>query len=321
MVVAPGLRVTTLTDPAAFAERVDPVVRRDPVACSVLATNLRAALQGSTLPNSRWILVETDYPAGTNAAGGGPGHADGRVADPSDTRPAGGDVVLAGMIAPPHPLWLTPVRGAPAEQATGLLARALATAPDGPGPVLPGVRGVIGSARPFARAWQRLTGYPHEVRMAQRMFELTDLTEPGGVPGRGRPADLTDRDLCIDWMHAFHAEALPRETAGDVVRIVERRITQGGLSLWEDGARPVSLAGTSVVVAGVARIGPVYTPPHLRGHGYGAAATATASRAGFAAGAARCMLFTDLANPTSNALYPRLGYHPVGDAVHYVFLH
>jgi RimJ/RimL family protein N-acetyltransferase len=302
--VASGLKAIIMADPAGFAERVDTAVRRDPVSCSVLATNVRAALQGSRAPNSRWVLVETD-PPGTH---------------PPVGHPAGGDVVLAGMLMPPHPLWLTPVFGPPAEQATELLARTLVTAPDGPGPALPGVRGVIGSATPFARAWQRLTGIPHEIRMAQRMFELTDLVEPRGVSGAGRPADLTDRDLCIDWMHAFHAEAVPDEVAGDVARVVERRIALHGFSLWEDGERPVSLAGTSAVVAGVARIGPVYTPPHLRGHGYGAAVTATASRAGFAAGATRCMLLTDLANPTSNALYPRLGYRPVGDAVHYAFL-
>jgi predicted GNAT family acetyltransferase len=156
--------------------------------------------------------------------------------------------------------------------------------------------------------------------MAQRMFELTELVEPSGVPGCGRLADPTDRDLCIDWLHAFHAEALPHEVVGDVVRIVDRRIAHGGFCLWDDEARPVSLAGVSTVVAGVARIGPVYTPPHRRGRGYGAAVTAVATRAGFAAGATRCMLFTDLTNPTSNALYPRLGYRPVCDAVDYAFI-
>jgi predicted GNAT family acetyltransferase len=31
------------------------------------------------------------------------------------------------------------------------------------------------------------------------------------------------------------------------------------------------------------------------------------------------LLFTDLANPTSNALHPRLGYQPVGDHVWLMF--
>jgi predicted GNAT family acetyltransferase len=62
------------------------------------------------------------------------------------------------------------------------------------------------------------------------------------------------------------------------------------------------------------RVAPVYTPPRRRRHGYAAAVTATVRRAELEA-ATRVVLFTDPANPTSNALYLRLGYHPVEDRV------
>ena len=32
-----------------------------------------------------------------------------------------------------------------------------------------------------------------------------------------------------------------------------------------------------------------------------------------------CMLFTDLANPTSNGIYQAIGYRAVGDVVEYQF--
>jgi uncharacterized protein len=32
-----------------------------------------------------------------------------------------------------------------------------------------------------------------------------------------------------------------------------------------------------------------------------------------------CCLYTDLANPTSNAIYYRIGYRPVCDAAEYFF--
>ncbi|MFD5423984.1 GNAT family N-acetyltransferase [Streptomyces sp. NPDC127084] len=54
-------------------------------------------------------------------------------------------------------------------------------------------------------------------------------------------------------------------------------------------------------------------PAPLLGRGYAAAATAAASRAALVAGADAVLLFTDLANPTSNALYQRIGYRPVID--------
>lgn len=53
---------------------------------------------------------------------------------------------------------------------------------------------------------------------------------------------------------------------------------------------------------------PVYTPPRLRGRGYGGAVTAAASRAALNAGAEQVLLYTDLTNPTTNALYQPLGY-------------
>jgi predicted GNAT family acetyltransferase len=40
---------------------------------------------------------------------------------------------------------------------------------------------------------------------------------------------------------------------------------------------------------------------------------AASSRRALAAGAARCMLFTDLANPTSNKIYAEVGYNRVAD--------
>ncbi len=84
-------------------------------------------------------------------------------------------------------------------------------------------------------------------------------------------------------------------------------------------ARPVALARASPPAYGMSRIGPVYTPPEHRGHGYGSAVTAAATRWALDAGAHHVVLFTDLANPVSNNIYPRLGYRLVHDAVQLAF--
>jgi predicted GNAT family acetyltransferase len=97
-------------------------------------------------------------------------------------------------------------------------------------------------------------------------------------------------------------------------------LAHGRVTFWEtpDGT-PVSMAGVTPMVAGQIRVAPVYTPAHLRGHGYGGAATAEVSRAALAAGATEVVLFADLANPTSNGLYQRIGYRPVTDFAVYDF--
>lgn len=73
------------------------------------------------------------------------------------------------------------------------------------------------------------------------------------------------------------------------------------------------MAAVSRVIEGQARVHLVYTPPADRGRGHAAGVTAAAGRAALDAGADHVLLFTDLANPTSNALYQRLGYRPVTD--------
>ncbi len=85
--------------------------------------------------------------------------------------------------------------------------------------------------------------------------------------------------------------------------------------LWEANGETVSIAGATDALAGVARIGPVYTPPQWRGRGYGGAVTAAIGELARQRGARSVVLFTDLANAASNSLYLKLGYQPVEDRV------
>ena len=120
-----------------------------------------------------------------------------------------------------------------------------------------------------------------------------------------RPATGNDRALLVRWTVEFADEA--GVYAGDVVRTVDRRIASGVLYLWED-PQPVSTVGVMPAVAAVVRIGPVCTPGEYRNHGYASSAVAAVSELALTQGAHRCMLFTGLANPTSNHLYQILGY-------------
>ena len=173
---------------------------------------------------------------------------------------------------------------------------------------LAGVNSEPGTASSFAAAWARLTGTQSRVSRRSRLFRLHAIVPPSPwPPGSARVATRTDRALLESWFSAFHQEI------GEDVRsraAVDDRLSYGGLTLWESRGAPVSLAGITRTVAGVARVGPVYTPPDQRKRGYGAAVTAAVSLAALDAGAQQLVLFTDLANPTSNALYPRLGYRP-----------
>ncbi|PJN08666.1 GNAT family N-acetyltransferase [Streptomyces sp. CB01635] len=184
---------------------------------------------------------------------------------------------------------------------------------------VPGVFGVDAASAAFADAWQSRTGARAHRAVEQRLYRLGDLTPPHPAPaGRHRVATEADRELLVRWRTAFAADAGTPGGASGSAEWADERISYGGVTLWEtpDGV-PASMAGVTREAAGAVRVAPVYTPEELRGRGYAGAVTAEVSRAARAAGASEVLLFTDLANRTSNGLYLRIGYRPVRDfAVH-----
>lgn len=217
-----------------------------------------------------------------------------------------GAVRAAVLQTPPYPVLVTDL---PAD-AVGPLAAALT-----PGHAA-GITQVLGAepdATAFARAWAERTGQGFGVEKRQRLYRLGELTPPDPMPnGASRVATPTDLVLASAVNEAFGAEIGQRP--GTSV-YVESRVRAGRLVLWELAGEMVSTACITAAISGVARVADVYTPPEHRNHGYGAAVTAAATRLALDRGAESVILFTDLANPTSNALYPRLGYRPVEDKV------
>jgi predicted GNAT family acetyltransferase len=109
--------------------------------------------------------------------------------------------------------------------------------------------------------------------------------------------------------------------AGDDHRAaIEYRINNGGaVWFWERDREPVCLVGRQPTISGVARIGPVYTPPEHRRHGYAAALTAAASQQALDDGTTAVTLFTDAANATSNGVYRRIGFREIARRVNLRF--
>jgi GNAT superfamily N-acetyltransferase len=218
-----------------------------------------------------------------------------------------GEVTGAALRSPGRQTLVSavPPRLAPAVE------RALAEAD----PAADGAHGPVAEAEAFAAARVARTGCRVEPAMRTRLFALDVLAPPRGVPGWARRADEGDVPLLGAWRRAFGAEA-GHDKEHDPEGLVARSLRLGaGEMLWEVDGTPVAQACAKPVIAGASRIGPVYTAPEHRGHGYAAAVTAVASQWALDAGAERVMLFTDLDNPTTNRLYPRIGYRPVFDAV------
>ncbi|MET8468788.1 GNAT family N-acetyltransferase [Streptomyces sp. NPDC006422] len=224
----------------------------------------------------------------------------------------GGEVRGAFFRTPPRHPFLTPLTAADADTLAAHLARL--------GHRLSGVRADHDTATAFADAWTRRTGATSRLHERERLYRLAHLTPPDPLPaGRSRIAGPEDREQLARWHDEFMT-AVGEIATSPGTTWADTRIAQGGVTLWEspDGT-PVAMAGTTPMIAGQVRVAPVYTPEPFRGRGYAGAATAEVSRAALAAGAEQVLLFTDLANATSNALYQRLGYRPVTDFAVYDF--
>jgi GNAT superfamily N-acetyltransferase len=186
---------------------------------------------------------------------------------------------------------------------------------------LPGVVGPKGPVARFARIWEDRTGERARIGIQQRVYRASAAVPPKGVPGSMRTYEEADRDLVVGWMDAFIREALPQAPPEDAVGWLERNLSNpdAGIELWIDEGEPVSFAGYGGSTPNGIRVGPVYTPPELRRRGYASALTAGLTRMLLEGGRTFCFLFTDLANPTSNSIYQRIGYEPVSDADQWVF--
>ena len=269
------MRVRFHDDVSDFASVAVPLLERDPV----LHTIELSLLRGRTLTAEAPLLVtvwEGDRPVG------------------------------AALQTPPQPLLCT---GLQAVALPEVVAEVVGVRPD-----LTGVRGLRGTALEFARCWQARTGATTVADDVDRLYRLGVPRWPT-VPGAFRLAVDADRDLLVRWLCAFAAEAFHHDP--DPVRAdaaIEAATAAGSVYvLWTVDGTAVSLAGVRQPAAGVARIGPVYTPENRRRNGYGSAATAHAAQWAQDVGAADVVLFADLANPISNAIYQRMGFEPVAD--------
>jgi GNAT superfamily N-acetyltransferase len=219
-----------------------------------------------------------------------------------------GAVAGAFMHTPPFPVVLTEVD---LEAAAELASATLAARPVG------GVNAHPEVAEAFGDAWRAgRRGGRVDVHRRQRLYRLAELVWPDPAPdGAARIARGSDAALTADWFAAFACEVDDMGKGEDQSAAAREKIGHGWVTVWEAGGEPVAIACNTMPVAGQVRIGPVYTPPELRGHGYASAATAALSQRLLEAGAEEVLLYTDLANPVSNSIYQRIGYHPVEDRV------
>lgn len=179
---------------------------------------------------------------------------------------------------------------------------------------LPAVLGPVDCARAVADAWAAARGVRAADGARQRIHALQRVRFPArAAPGGMRAAEEGDLGLVASWVRSFLEETGLHDPRDPAAR-AERMVAGGFVVLWVDRV-PVSMAAFPARTRNTVRIGYVYTPRERRRRGYASALVAHLSRHILDSGFGRCVLYTDLANPTSNRIYREIGYRPVQDVL------
>jgi predicted GNAT family acetyltransferase len=228
-----------------------------------------------------------------------------------------GRLVLGAIMTPPYKL----VLAGRLDEAESVVPSLIHRLREEKWPV-PGVMGPGALARSFAQGWAALVGGSYQLAMRQRVHHLHRLELPPPEGGFLRPAARTEFEMVSHWIKAFQEEALGENDPGSnpdaIKELVNRRLADESIYLWVD-SEPVSMAMKTRPTRHGISVSAVYTPPEHRRRGYATACVAELSRTLLASGYRFCSLFTDLANPTSNHIYRKIGYRPVDDFDQFVF--
>lgn len=282
------MKLVTYEDPGAFLDRAQPWLEEQEAANSLmLGVGLRVKEDRFAYGLRLFMCIVHD-----------------------EDRPA-----LLALMTPPFPLQLHATRG-PSDKAIEAVARLLLEE-DWP---VPGVMAIENLGAAFASRWAGLSGQTPRLGMRSRVHELRQVKHPDYSPGEFRPAREDESELMAAWHLRFQEDAhVPTRTNEFGARKrVDEAIKATRLYVWDhDG--PVSTALRTRPTPHGECVGGVYTPPEHRARGYATSCVARLSQRILDSGKSFSCLFTDVANPTSNKIYRRIGYEPVCDFVHLSF--
>ncbi len=222
----------------------------------------------------------------------------------------GDTVAMAATMTPPWQLIIT----RSSESAQDALVEYLV----GSGIAIPGVGGEARAAKSFAESYAARNGLPIQEDTAMRIFSLDAVQLKPPAPGRFRIATEADVAVLAEWRVGFAKDAHLREVEAANEAPAKAVIVEGRQFLWDDDG-PVAMACLTGETPNGRRISGVYTPPENRCKGYATSLVSALSQHLLDSGKKFCFLYTDLANPTSNSIYAKVGYEPVCDSTAFFF--
>lgn len=183
---------------------------------------------------------------------------------------------------------------------------------------IPGVTTEKTLAEYFAGEFTARNGLTFKTTMSQRIYELKAVNPDVKQFGVVRLLDEKDMYFFPYWAEAFNAASIYGKTEMSIPQDAESyryRLSTKKLYVLEDNGIPVSMAGYTRELQTAISVSFVYTPPYYRGKGYASSCVAQISQIALDNGFTKCVLYTDLLNPTSNNIYQKIGYTAICDSL------
>lgn len=183
---------------------------------------------------------------------------------------------------------------------------------------IPGVMTEKTLAEYFAKEYTARKGLNFKITMNQRIYELKAVNPNIKQFGVVRLIDERDMPFFLYWVEAFYASSSYGKTEMPIPqdeKVYRYRLSTKKLYVLEVDGIPVSMAGYTRELQTAIGIAFVYTPPYFRGKGYATSCVAQISQMALDKGFEKCVLYTDLLNPTSNSIYQKIGYKPICDSL------
>jgi predicted GNAT family acetyltransferase len=184
---------------------------------------------------------------------------------------------------------------------------------------LTGVNAKKSLSEPFALQWCRKNNCTPVMKMHMKFFSLHQVQPVKACSGHLLKADMTQKDLLVEWAEQFNREVQLDENEQYIRSHVDFTIRTGNAFLWVD-KEPVCMTFRERPYQNGVSIGYVYTPEKHRRKGYATNCAAQVSNQSLSEGFHHCTLFTDAQNPTSNSIYQKIGYRYLCDFAYYNFL-
>lgn len=221
-------------------------------------------------------------------------------------------VLMTALMTPPHNLTLYATGNKINLEAIRCLVEALKEIN------IPGVMTEKALALEFVKEFSARYHCGYKVSMDQRIYELHAVQASVKQIGSIRLLNESDMHYFPFWVEAFVAANQYGKTDMNIPQQAEEyfyRLSTKKLYVLEVDGHPVSMAGFTRTMQNCMGVAFVYTPPYYRGRGYASSCVAQVSQLALDMGYKKCVLYTDLLNPTSNSIYQKIGYTPICDSL------